>query len=446
MKSIVAASIIISGSIAPSMAALTTEYLSANGLNFTCTVLDHQSDNPNAPSKDIMMLHGFPMFRVWWQPLLQYWDDLLGDKDEFTVAASKTFGGVVPDISLHAVACDLRGYSPGASPDNIEDYDYSIFAEDTFALAKAAGFNDGFHLLGHDHGAGLAWYVAGNDPDNQVLSLTTMAVPHVDLMSNALCGEDTDEDQVIASNYFNQFSLPDSATTNNASLTAMFASFGLELEPTQFQKMLWWYNGSLAKHFAMPRVVSDSEVEAFAGKFGAEAASFVQGTRAAIPMEERPCIPIEEGNRVGTIEVPSLFICGLNDFALLCNNSYVTDYPEELLPNYEHANYNCGHDFFLEGQCSDMEESQAVMDKITAFVLGDDKTGEDGANSSGGGQTNNSDGTDSDETNEDNSAAGEESESQEYTPASSGPMNILGKLPLLVASGGSVLASFSLCW
>jgi pimeloyl-ACP methyl ester carboxylesterase len=98
-------------------------------------------------------------------------------------------------------------------------------AQDTFALAEAAGFDNGhFHLVGHDHGAGLAWYVAGNDPEKKVLSLTTMSVPHIDFMSDALCGKEntTDETQVIASNYFNQFSLPDSATINNASLTNFF--------------------------------------------------------------------------------------------------------------------------------------------------------------------------------------------------------------------------------
>ena len=349
--------LLLAASSRPTQAALTTEYLAANDLNFTCTVLQHMSEDADAPVKQVMLLHGFPMFRVWWLPLLEQWNTML-------TADSET-----APMSVHAVACDLRGYSPGASPDDIADYDYSIFAEDTFALAEAAGF-ESFHLVGHDHGAGLAWYVAGNDPDSQVLSLTTMSVPHLDLMSDALCGDNTDEAQVVASNYFNQFSLPDSATANNASLTAMFAISGLPVEPVSFQKMLWWYNGSLAKHFAMPRVVSDEEVMVFAEESVPGAAQFVQGTRAAIPMEERPCILVEN-DPVGAITVPTLFICGLQDTALLCNNSFATDVSSDLLPNYEHVNYQCGHDFFLEGQCDSMEESQAVMDKITAFVLGD---------------------------------------------------------------------------
>ncbi|CAB9496528.1 Alpha beta hydrolase [Seminavis robusta] len=337
----------------PIEAALTTEYLAANNLNFTCSVLDHRSlANPDAPLKQLMLLHGFPMFRVWWMPLLQHWDEMLKTDDA---------------MSVHAVACDLRGYSPQASPETIEDYDYSIFAEDTFALAEAAGFTNGFHLLGHDHGAALAWYVAAHDINNQVLSLTTMSVPHIDLLSEALCGDNNDEDQVIASNYFNQFSLPNSAAANNASLTEMFASFGLPVQPESFQKMLWWYNGSFPTYFSLPRVVSDDEVETYKAEKGPEATFFLERTRSAIAMEERPCVPVED--KIGAIEIPTLFICGLEDTSLLCNRPYATDFPVDFLPDYEHANFQCGHDFFLEGNCVTMEESQAVMDKITSFVL-----------------------------------------------------------------------------
>lgn len=344
--------------VQPIQAALTTEYLSANGLNFTCTVLDHISASEDAETKKIMLLHGFPMFRVWWDPLLNMWNEQL--------AAA----GDSSNLSVHAVACDLRGYSPGASPEGVENYGYPIFAADTFALAEAAGFTDGFDLVGHDHGAGLAWYVAANDPDNLVKTLTTLSVPHIGLMSNALCGDNVDEAQVIASNYFNQFSLVDSATTNNASLTGLFQAlgFGDSLQPDNFQKMLWWYNGSLATSFSMPRVVSDDEVAAYEENVGAEAAAFIKGIRQAVPMEERECIPASEGV-VGTIAIPTLFICGLGDSALLCNNTFVTDFPPALLPDYEHANYQCGHDFFLEGNCISMEESQKVMNKITDFVL-----------------------------------------------------------------------------
>lgn len=446
-----AVGLLLASALTPTNAALETRYLVANGLNFTCTVLNHIPENGDAPVKNIMMLHGFPMFRVWWLPLLQYWDELLGGKDELTRNTTKeAFSSAMLDVSVNAVACDLRGYSPGASPDNIEEYDYSIFAEDTFTLAKAAGFDQGFHLLGHDHGAGLAWYVAGNDPDNQVLSLTTMAVPHVDLLSDALCGDNTDKDQVVASNYFNQFSLSDSAIRNNHNLTNLFTGFGMELEPAQFQKMLWWYNGSLAKHFSLPRVVSDAEVGAYATEYGTEATDFLQGTRQAIPMEERPCMPVEEAQRVGAIEVPTLFICGVDDSALLCNNSYATDYTPELLPKYEHANYNCGHDFFLEGQCNSMAESRAVMEKITAFVLGyhekDEAVVDIPPESSGQNEETEWDSA-SNTSLGDGSGPKEVDSSDDSVASSASPIVMFARnIPLLMASGGAVMASSSLCW
>lgn len=346
--------------------AITTEYLAANGLTFTCTVLKHTSQkNPDAPLKEIMLLHGLPWGRQWWHPLLEHWDDLLMNEEE--------------ELSVHAVACDLRGYSPGASPDNIEDYDYSIFVEDTFALAQAAGFDEGrFHLMGHDNGAILAWYVAGNDPNDSILSLTTMSVPHIGLLTDAVCGDNVDEDQVIAGNYVNQFSLPDSASRNNASLTDVFRIlFGLEIEPSQFQKMLWWYDKSpLMGPFSFPRVVSDAEVDNYEATYGEVMTFFIRFVRFAIPLPPTSqCIPVPK--KIGAVKIPTLFVCGLGDPATLCNNSYVHDFPPELLPNYEHANYQCGHNFFLEDDCNSMQETMAVMEKITSFVMTTDDSADD---------------------------------------------------------------------
>lgn len=343
--------------IGSAKAAITTEYLAANGLNFTCTALKHTSQDPDAPTKHIMLLHGFPMFRVWWDPLLSYWESILQN------------GELKSPLSVHAVACDLRGYSPGASPDAIEEYTYPVFAQDAFALAKAAGFDQGFHLLGHDHGAGLAWYMAANDPNNQILSLAPLSVPHVGLFSDALCGENSDHAQVIASNYMNQFALPDSASRNDAGLTKILEGFMGPLEPEKVQKMLWWYHGSVGKYLSSPRVVSDTEVDEH--DTGVGKTWFVKAVRAAIPMEEKPCLAIDEKDKVGAIEIPTLFVCGTHDFALLCNNPFATEFATELLPNYEHVNFDCGHDFFLEDNCISMEETRSVMDKITTFVLGE---------------------------------------------------------------------------
>lgn len=193
-----------------------------------------------------------------------------------------------------------------------------------------------------------------------------MSVPHPDLLAGALCGDEIDEAQVIASNYFNQFSLPDSAFLNNGSLTSMFASFGVPSTlppnggPEAFQKQLWWYNGSFPKYMGIPRVLSEVPQDA--------STQFVSLVRQAIPMEERPCVPQQVA--VGPIHVPTLFVCGANDISLLCNHSYAQNVGD-LFPkaSYDAVVYDCGHDFFLPGNCASNEESQQVMKRITDFVF-----------------------------------------------------------------------------
>jgi pimeloyl-ACP methyl ester carboxylesterase len=98
---------------------------------------------------------------------------------------------------IRAVACDLRGYSPKASPSVLEEYLYETLATDVFAIADAAGFNK-FHLVGHDHGAGLGWLVASMDAGARVLSWSALSVPHVDAFSTVLFGPEEDEAQVVS--------------------------------------------------------------------------------------------------------------------------------------------------------------------------------------------------------------------------------------------------------
>ena len=205
----------------------------------------------------------------------------------------------------------------------------------------------------------------------RVLSFTAMSVPNPDRFAALLCSEDeVDERQVVASNYFNQFSLPDSATINNSSLTALFTSFGFTAESaSQFQKQLWWYNGSFPLYAPLPRVVNDSEVP--------PDSIFVQLVRQAIPLEPRPCVPREK--TIGKISIPVLFVCGETDPVLLCSLPSVA--PGDLVPDYTYYGAeSCGHDFFLEGDCTDPSAGKEVMTAITDFIMAErdvpDDTGE----------------------------------------------------------------------
>merc|ERR1719223_2732098 len=78
-------------------------------LTFQCRFYGPEDGTP------VILLHGFPEWSYFWLPQSQYWVD------------NKT--------PFRAVACDLRGYSPGATPTDINDYDYSNFIEDVWRIA-----------------------------------------------------------------------------------------------------------------------------------------------------------------------------------------------------------------------------------------------------------------------------------------------------------------------
>lgn len=317
-------------------ASLSTVDLEANSLVFTCTLVTSNTTT----GQNVVLVHGFPMNRTWYDPLLNSWD-----QDD--------------SMEINAVSCDMRGYSPGASPNSIDEYHYDILASDVFALAEAAGFEQ-FHLVGHDHGGALGWLVT-SQTQGQVLSYTSMVIPHPDRWSAALCGDDVDPESVVASNYFNHFGLPDSATRNDGALTSLFAAFtGGTDDPEQFQKKLWWYNGSMPLYMSLPRIVNDTEVGS---------ADFILAVRQAVPLEPRPCVPQQKS--IGTIDVPVLFVCGAQDPFVLCTRPYTE--PGELVPEYTYYEATtCGHDFFLEGDCSDPTESQKVITTITEFIARND--------------------------------------------------------------------------
>jgi pimeloyl-ACP methyl ester carboxylesterase len=59
--------------------------------------------------------------------------------------------GALADAGYHAVAFDQRGYSPGARPARVEDYDLRLISRDVLAVADALGA-ERFRLVGHDYG------------------------------------------------------------------------------------------------------------------------------------------------------------------------------------------------------------------------------------------------------------------------------------------------------
>lgn len=117
---------------------------------------------------------------------------------------ASSWSAVIPLLSAagyRVLAPDQRGYSPGASPSEVEAYRLDRLADDVLALADAAGV-DRFNLLGHDWGGGVAWYVAARNPE-RLLTLSVVSVPHPRAMIESMRGP-----QVLRSWYMAWFQLP----------------------------------------------------------------------------------------------------------------------------------------------------------------------------------------------------------------------------------------------
>jgi pimeloyl-ACP methyl ester carboxylesterase len=122
--------------------------IAVRGLTF-----DVRVDGP-PDGEAVLLLHGFPQGGGVWGP----------------VAARLNAAG------LRTVAPDLRGYSPGARPENVEAYRITECTADADALLGALDI-DSAHVVGHDWGAVAAWHLAGRYPE-RVRTLTAVSVPH----------------------------------------------------------------------------------------------------------------------------------------------------------------------------------------------------------------------------------------------------------------------------
>ena len=110
----------------------------------------------------VLLLHGFPEFWYGWRKQIP------------ALAAA----------GYHVWAPDQRGYNHSAKPPGIAAYDIDLLARDVVGLIDAAGRRQ-VHLVGHDWGAAVAWWVAGHYPD-RLASLTILNVPHLAVMQRAI--------------------------------------------------------------------------------------------------------------------------------------------------------------------------------------------------------------------------------------------------------------------
>lgn len=126
----------------------------------------------------VLALHGFPETAWEWEPVAE----------------------ILVEAGIRVVAPNQRGYSSGARPRGIDDYAIEHLSADVLDVADHVGV-DRIHVLGHDWGASVAWWLAAHHAD-RVASLTAVSVPHLGAFSDAVA---TDPDQQRRSAYFGLF-------------------------------------------------------------------------------------------------------------------------------------------------------------------------------------------------------------------------------------------------
>ena len=112
----------------------------------------------------VLLLHGFPQDSRCW-----------GDVET-----------VLHDAGLRTLAVDQRGYTPGACPEPVSAYRLEELAQDAVAVLDEVGLGSA-HVVGHDWGGGLAWYLGATQPA-RVRSLTVLSTPHPSALARSMVG------------------------------------------------------------------------------------------------------------------------------------------------------------------------------------------------------------------------------------------------------------------
>lgn len=131
---------------------VTTHVLMANGIRLHCAEAGPES------GPLVLLLHGFP--EHWW-----------GWRKQIPALAEAGFRVVAPD---------QRGYNLSDKPQGVRLYALDALAADVVALVRACG-RERCHLVGHDWGGLVAWWVATRHPGT-VERLVIMNAPHPSIL------------------------------------------------------------------------------------------------------------------------------------------------------------------------------------------------------------------------------------------------------------------------
>jgi len=283
------------------MAKCLTREIDANGMVFRARFTG--AEGPSG--EPVILLHGFPETSIMWAGLMER----LGEE------------------GYRCFAPDQRGYSPGARPGTVEDYQYRKLVSDVMAQADALGYAR-FHLIGHDWGSAAGWALIHLHP-GRVRSWTAMSVPHMDAFASAIAD---DPDQRQRSRYMGFFMLPEKP---EQSLTADdFAAL----------RSLW---------SSIPREQVDEYVGVFS-QAGALTAALNWYRANAVLLEKR-----REGPKFGPVLHPTLLIWGNQDIAV--GRVAVERTAQHMKGPYRLVELNAGH-WLVQ------EEPERVRDEILSHL------------------------------------------------------------------------------
>ena len=222
----------------------------------------------------VFLLHGFPQSSFEWRHQIP----------------------VLAEMGFRVLAPDQRGYSPGARPEAVDAYATPNLVADVVGMADALG-RETFHVVGHDWGAAVAWFVGLAHPE-RVVSLVPISVPHPFAFAQALA--DPAGRQAEMSSYMDFFRSEGAEEAflaeNAAMLRGIYEGAGLTEEeidvyvellaqPGALTGALNWYRamnlqggGAAPTPISMPTTFVWSTEDRALGREGAELTeSFVEG-------------------------------------------------------------------------------------------------------------------------------------------------------------------------
>jgi pimeloyl-ACP methyl ester carboxylesterase len=218
----------------------------------------------------VVLLHGFPECWYSWRHQLK----ALGRR-------------------YRVVAPDLRGYNLSDKPERVEDYQVKRLVDDVTGLIRHLGQREAA-VVGHDWGAAVAWAVAQHYPD-YVWKLASLQTP-----PPAVWGKNLTLKQLLRSWYMFFFQLP--------SLPEWL------MRRDDFARL-----GKMLRATSRPGTFSDKDIEVLKAALREPGAvtGGINYYRANLRALLSRGFGAKETGRHERVRVPTLFIYGERDFAIL---------------------------------------------------------------------------------------------------------------------------------